>query len=217
MSDVKPSLTKRQQQVYDIIVQELERNGYPPSVREIGEKLGLSSSATVQAHLSTLEKKGYLSRSATKSRTITLTEAPGRETEVVSDAPVAAELPGMSHIPLVGRIAAGSPILAEQNVEETYALPVSLVGDRASFMLEIRGDSMIEAGILDGDYVIVREQSTADDGTIVAALLGEEATVKVLYHERDCLRLQPRNASMEPIYTDDAVVMGVVVGLIRTL
>jgi repressor LexA len=211
------SLTKRQKQVLDFIQEEMIRNGYPPTVREIGEALGLSSSATVHTHLATLEAKGYLKRDGAKSRSLTLTAIPTEEQ--LDCGAISDDLLRRSTIslPLVGHVAAGSPILAEQNIEQTFTLPKEIVGDTSSFLLRVKGDSMIEAGIFSGDYVVVREQSTAANGDIVVALIDEEATVKTFYREKDSIRLQPENSSMEPIFSRDVVILGKVVALFRSL
>jgi len=211
----RDTLTRRQQQILDYIKQQASLNGYPPTVREIGEAVGLSSPATVYTHLSALEAKGYLKRDASKSRSISVIgsaadDAPSNKTQAVRNTTV---------LPLVGRVAAGVPILAEQNVEGTMALPTEIVGDSSSFMLRVRGDSMVEAGIFDGDYVVVREQQTASNGEIVVALIGNEATVKTFYREKGVIRLQPENHTMEPLYPDPSslTIVGRVVALFRTI
>lgn len=207
-------LTKRQAQILQLIQEQTGKNGYPPSVREIGEALGLSSSATVHAHLAALENKGYLHREGTKSRSLTVSDkgsSGNRGTDVhPSDNAVVS-------LPLVGRVAAGAPILAEQNIQENIPLPRDIVSDAASFVLKVKGDSMVDAGILDGDYVVVREQDSAEDHDIVVALLDDSATVKTFYQEKDRIRLQPENATMDPIYTRDVVILGKVVALFRSL
>lgn len=213
----KQDLTKRQKQILDYIRTCINEKHYPPSVREIGKAIGLSSPSTVHAHLNALEEKGYIKRDGAKSRSMVITERgekasgtpkPREKSAPASDASVV-------EVPLVGRVAAGLPILAEQNIEEQVPLPASFFGDDSSFLLTVHGESMVEAGILDGDVLVVRAQDTADDGQIVVALLGDGATVKTYYREKDCIRLQPQNSSMEPIYTRDAKVMGVVTGLFR--
>ena len=206
-------LTGRQQEIWDFVVEYVDRHGYPPTVREIGEAVGLASPSTVHAHLANLERAGLLKRDPTKPRALELV---GRKTERAE--PVSADLP---LLPLVGQIAAGGPLLAEQNVEDEIAVPEPL-GRNADFLLRVRGDSMVEAGILDGDVVVVRRQDTARNGEIVVALAGDdesadEATVKTFYREADRIRLQPENASMEPIYARHVRVLGKVVGVFRTL
>lgn len=210
-------LTKRQQQILEYIRTCIEVKHYPPSVREIGEAIGLSSPSTVHAHLNALESKGYIKRDGAKSRSMVITGSgdSGREEPVAPKAHVLDDH-SITQLPLVGRVAAGTPILAEQNIEEQIPLPTSLFGDRNSFLLTVRGDSMINAGIFDGDTLLVREQSTADNGDIVVAMLDDGATVKSYYRERDCIRLQPHNDAMEPIFTTDAHILGIVTGLFRS-
>ncbi len=209
----KPDLTERQQQILDFLVDEVRKRGYPPSVREIGEGVGLSSPSTVHNHLANLESKGYIHRDPSKPRAIEID--PG-----LLAAPVASSVDldrEIVTLPLVGQVAAGAPIVAEQNIEDRIMLPTKLIGDLGSFMLEVRGDSMIDAGILSGDYVIVRETPTARNGEIVVALIDDEATVKTYYRESDRIRLQPENESMDPIYVTDPRILGVVIGLFRAL
>lgn len=200
-------LGARQRQILAYIKDTLRAKGYPPSVREIGEAVGLSSSSTVHTHLEKLEEFGLIRRDPTKPRAIEiLDEAPWRQKS-------------LTPVPLVGRVTAGRPILAVENIEETYPLPTELVGDDNLFMLTIQGESMINAGIFNGDLVIVREQSTAKNGDIVVALLidSEEATVKRFYKEKDMIRLQPENDTMDPIYARDVSILGKVVGIFRRL
>ena len=200
-------LTGRQQEIWHFLVEYVDRHGYPPTVREIGEAVGLASPSTVHAHLANLERAGLLRRDPTKPRALELT---GREQEGTVTMP---------KLPLLGQIAAGGPLLAEQNVEDELAVPETLRGD---FLLRVNGDSMIEAGILDGDIVVVRRAQDARNGEIVVALAGDdesadEATVKTFYREKDRIRLQPENASLEPIYADHVQVLGKVVGVFRAL
>ncbi len=206
--DYQPRLTRRQEQILDFIRSEIHRKGYPPSVREIGEAVGLSSSSTVHAHLAALERHGYIRRDPTKPRALEVLDF--RDTERGVD-PRA-----VTAVPLVGAVAAGQPILAAENIEATLPLPAEFAGD-STFVLRVRGDSMVEAGILDGDYVVVRQQQTADNGDIVVALVEDEATVKRFYRESDRIRLQPENSAMEPIYVRDARILGKVVALFRRL
>jgi len=196
-------LTKRQQEIFDFIKQYSGRHGYPPTVRDIGKAIGLTSSSTVHAHLANLEKLGLVRRDPTKPRAL----------ELLGEA--ARKIAGPSGLPLVGRVAAGAPILAEENIEEYVEVPPIAGGDDGEYVLRVAGDSMIDAGILDGDYVIVHRQETADNGEIVVALVGEEATVKRYFRESDHIRLQPENATMEPIRTRDVAVLGKVVGVCR--
>lgn len=201
------TLTRRQREILEFIKRRIRERGYPPSVREIGEAVGLASSSTVHGHLARLEDKGYLRRDPSKPRAI----------EVLDDAEPSAPIPSprVVEVPVVGRVAAGSPILAEENVEDVFPLPEDWVRGGEVFMLEVRGDSMIDAGILDGDRVIVRKQDTAENGDIVVALIGDEATVKRYYREADHIRLQPENSRLQPIRTRDATIIGRVIGLVR--
>ena len=213
-------LGKRQLAIYDFIRSYSEEHGYPPSVREIGAAVGLASPSTVHMHLKVLEEHGLIKRDSKKPRTI---EVMGKQaTEPVEDGQALASVaqdPASNSIslPLVGRVAAGTPIRAEQNVEETLTLPTSIVGDSSSFILRVRGDSMVNAGIFDGDYIVVKEQHEAHDGEIVVALLDDSATVKTFYREADRVRLQPENDLMEPIYVKDPVILGRVTALVRSL
>jgi repressor LexA len=199
-------LTGRQQEIWTFLVEYHGRHGYPPTVREIGEAVGLASPSTVHAHLANLERAGLLRRDPTKPRALELT---GR-------AQMTANVP---KLPLLGQIAAGSPLLAEENVEDSIAVPETLRGD---FILRVKGESMIEAGILDGDLVVVRSAQDARNGEIVVALVGDdesadEATVKTFYRERGRIRLQPENSELEPIFADHVQVLGKVVGVFRSL
>ena len=200
-------LTKRQKEIFDYIRRYARKYGYPPTVREIGKAVGLHSSSTVHAHLANLEKVGLLRRDPSKPRAI----------ELLDKAVDAAKnvLPGQSGLPLVGHVAAGQPILAEENIEDYVDVSVLADGKEDEFVLAVRGDSMIDAGILDGVYVVVRPQDTAADGEIVVALVGEEATVKRFFKEADHVRLQPENTTMEPIRTRDVSIVGRVVGVFR--
>ncbi len=212
-------ISKRQQQAYDFICTFTAAHGYPPSVREIGNAIGLSSPSTVHSHLHKLEKAGYIKRDPNKPRTIEIT-GPGSESILQGNslAKVTQDVDRNTiTLPLVGRVAAGSPILAEQNVEEVMTLPTSVVGDQNSFILRVRGESMINAGIFDGDYIVVREQSDARNGEIVVALIDDSATVKTFYREKDRIRLQPENDTMEPIYAESPTILGRVTGLFRSI
>jgi repressor LexA len=204
-------LTKRQQEIFDFIKRYSAGHGYPPTVRDIGKAVGLASSSTVHAHLANLEKLGLLRRDPTKPRAIELLD---RAVEQVKSI-VPNVRPG--GLPLVGQVAAGSPVLAEENIEEYVAVPQLAGGEDGEYVLRVRGESMKDAGILPGDYVVVRRQDTAVDGEIVVALVGEEATVKRFFRESDHIRLQPENASMEPIRSRDVQVLGRVVGLFRSV
>jgi repressor LexA len=200
---VEMNLTKRQQEIFDFVKQYVSEHGYPPTVRDIGKAIGLTSSSTVHAHLANLEKLGLLRRDPTKPRAIEVLKDKARQ--VVTP-------PGL---PVVGQVAAGQPVLADENIEEYVPVPGIAGGDDGEFVLRVKGDSMKDAGILEGDFVIVRRQETAGDGDIVVALVGEEATVKRFFREDDHVRLQPENEAMEPIRTREAQVLGRVVGLCR--
>lgn len=202
-------LTIRQQQILDLIVETVAERGYPPSVREIGESVGLSSPSTVHSHLSALVRAGYLRRDPTKPRAIEVIDESGSG-DTIHRAPV-------RDVPLVGRIAAGSPILAEEDIEEVYPLPTELVGHDPVFMLHVRGDSMIDAGIYDGDYVVVRRQPEAHDGQLVAALVAdEEATVKRLRRQAGRVVLEAENPAYAPmVFTEGVEILGVVVAVLR--
>lgn len=201
-------LSKRQEDILNFIKEEVRKKGYPPSVREIGEAVGLASSSTVHGHLERLEKKGLIRRDPTKPRAIEILD----QEEVVHKN-------NIIQVPLVGKVTAGQPITAIENIEEYFPLPNTYgTSEDNIFMLEVMGESMIEAGILDGDYVIVKKQSTANNGEIVVAMTEEnEATVKRFYKEKNHFRLQPENSSMDPIYVDQVTILGKVVGLYRQI
>ena len=208
-------LTKRQQEIFDFIKRYSAKYGYPPTVRDIGKAVGLASSSTVHAHLANLEKLGLLRRDPSKPRAIELLDkAMGDVVDNVKDNVRSLVRPGL---PVVGAVAAGQPILAEENIEEYVSVPTVAGGEEGEYVLRVRGESMKDAGILEGDYVVVRPQETATDGEIVVALVGEEATVKRFYKELDHIRLQPENSAMEPIRSKDVRVMGRVVGLFRSV
>ena len=199
-------LTGRQQEIWTFLTEYVDRHGYPPTVREIGEAVGLASPSTVHAHLANLERAGLLRRDPTKPRALELSAR--RATAATAQ-----------KLPLVGQIAAGGPLLAEQNIEDEIAVPETLRGD---FLLRVRGESMIEAGILDGDIVVVRRTQDARNGEIVVALAGDdesadEATVKTFYREKGRIRLQPENSALEAIYADHVQILGVVTGVFRSL
>ena len=203
-------LTRRQQEIFDFIRRYSAKYGYPPTVRDIGKAVGLASSSTVHAHLANLEKIGLLRRDPSKPRAIELLErGVGSAVDSVRGM-VKAE-----GLPLLGSVAAGQPILAEENIEEYVAVPQLAGGEEGDYVLRIRGESMKEAGILEGDYVVVHPQDTANDGDVIVALLGEEATVKRYFRESDHIRLQPENDAMEPIRSKEVKVLGRVVGLLR--
>jgi repressor LexA len=202
---VELNLTKRQQEIFDYVKRHVGEHGYPPTVRDIGKAIGLTSSSTVHAHLGNLERLGLLRRDPTKPRAI----------EVLVDK--ARQSIKQAGLPVVGQVAAGAPVLAEENIEEYVPVPGIAGGDDGEYVLQVKGDSMKDAGILDKDYVIVRRQDTARDGEIVVALVGEEAeaTVKRFFRESDHVRLQPENDTMEPIRSREVQVLGRVVGVLR--
>jgi repressor LexA len=203
-------MSNRQNFILEFIKNEVRDKGYPPSVREIGEAVGLASSSTVHGHLDRLEKKGLIRRDPTKPRAI---EILGDDYEGIYQISSS-----IRQIPLIGKVTAGVPITATENIEEYFPLPINMVGDQPVFMLSVMGDSMVEAGIHDGDYVIVRQQPTAVNGDIVVAMTEEnEATVKTFYKERDHIRLQPENSSMQPIRLSNVSILGKVIGLIRSI
>jgi repressor LexA len=211
-------LTKRQQEIFDFIKRYSSQYGYPPTVRDIGKAVGLASSSTVHAHLANLERLGLLRRDPSKPRAIELLdrvrEDVGAAVESVAENVRSIVRPGL---PLVGNVAAGQPILAEENIEDYVEVPPIAGGEEGEYVLRVRGESMKDIGILEGDYVVVRPQETASDGEIVVALVGEEATVKRFFREADHVRLQPENSTMEPIRTNDVRVLGRVVGLFRNV
>lgn len=226
----RDTISTRQCQVLEYIAEYSELNGYPPSVRDIGEHVGLASPSTVFTHLTSLERKGFIKKQKDSARAIIIlpkgwevlgkTEREGAMPAgiLANDADRLASFEyNAIELPLVGQVAAGEPILAEQNIDDYFTLPKQVVGENGSFMLTIKGDSMIEAGINDGDYVVVKQQPTADNGDIVVAMIGDDATVKTFYKEKDSIRLQPQNSSMEPIYSRDVQVIGKVVALLRAM
>jgi repressor LexA len=207
-------LTARQQEIWNYLVEYVDSHGYPPTVREIGEQVGLASPSTVHAHLANLERAGLLRRDPTKPRALELI---GREREQPAAAPSRADV---QRLPLVGEIAAGGPLLAEERIEDYVELPERLA--RGDFLLRVKGESMIEAGILPGDIVVVRRQQDARNGDIVVALAGDdesadEATVKTFYREDGRIRLQPENSALEPIYARNVQILGKVTGVFRSL
>jgi repressor LexA len=210
-------LTGRQQEIWDFLVEYVDRQGYPPTVREIGERVGLASPSTVHAHLANLERAGYLKRDPTKPRALELLD---RATSAAADA--IRSVVGQTGLPVIGHVAAGQPILAEENIEEYVQVPEIAGGQDGEYILRIRGDSMQDAGILEGDFVVVRPTERARDGEIVVALVGDdeaadEATVKRFFREDGRVRLQPENSALEPIYAQHVQVLGKVVGVFRAL
>jgi repressor LexA len=208
VDEIMAKISKRQQDILDFIKGEVKRKGYPPSVREIGEAVGLASSSTVHGHLARLESKGLIRRDPTKPRAIEILEV---------DETVGIPRNNVVNVPVVGKVTAGLPITAIENVEEYFPLPERLApADEHVFMLEIMGESMIEAGILDGDYVIVKQQQTANNGDIVVAMTEEdEATCKRFFKEKDFIRLQPENSTMDPIILNNVSILGKVIGVYR--
>ena len=203
---VELDLTKRQQEIFDFIKKYSAKYGYPPTVRDIGKAVGLASSSTVHAHLANLEKIGLLRRDPSKPRAIEMLDKAADSVK---------SLVRPNGLPLVGQVAAGQPVLAEENIEDYVEVPGVAGGEDGEYLLRVRGESMKDAGILEGDFVVVRPQDTATDGDIVVALVGEEATVKRFFREDDHVRLQPENSAMEPIRSKEVRVLGRVVGLLR--
>lgn len=202
------NLSNRQKAIFDFIKQKVKEKGYPPSVREIGEAVGLASSSTVHGHLSRLEKKGLIRRDPTKPRAI----------EILVDDDLPKMDKEMVRVPLIGKVTAGEPITAIENVEDYFPLPASIVNGDDVYMLVVQGESMIEAGIYDGDYVIVRQQPVANNGEIVVAMTDEgEATVKRFFKEKNHIRLQPENSTMKPILLPQVTILGKVIGLFRNI
>ncbi len=206
-------LTQRQQRVLAVIRDSLERRGYPPSMREIGERVGLTSSSSVAHQLRVLEEKGFLKRDPNRPRALSVFSPD--ETAAVDETGVGDAMPAPALVPVVGRIAAGGPILAEERVEEVMPLPRTLVGEGTLFLLEVAGDSMVEAAICNGDYVVVRQQPTAENGEIVAAMIDGEATVKTLQRKDGKVWLLPHNAAYDPIDGTDATILGKVTAVLR--
>lgn len=215
----RTTLSRRQTAIYEFICSYTRERGYPPSVREIGAAVGLASPSTVHMHLKVLQERGYIRRDSKKPRTIEVVAEQSSQTADTSGlvSPIQDPASNVMQLPLVGRVAAGTPILAEQNVEELLSLPTSIVGDSSSFMLRVRGNSMINAGIFDGDYIVVKEQHDAHDGEIVVALVDDSATVKTFYREKDRVRLQPENDTMDPIYVTNPTILGRVTALVRSI
>lgn len=214
-------LTVRQKQILRYITKQIRKNGYSPSVREIGKAVGLSSTATVHAYLKQLEALGYIRKENQKGRTLRVLKD---EDDLYNPRRIGKDpskafynKKEMVDVPVVGRITAGAPILAVENITDTLPIPIEFVGNSQSFMLVVRGESMIEAGILDGDLILVRRQNVAENGEIVVALIGDEATVKTFYKEEDHIRLQPENSTMDPIILPDCKILGKVIGVFRKM
>jgi repressor LexA len=197
-------ISNKQKEILNFLKDEIRMKGYPPSVREIANAVGLKSTSTVHGHLERLEKKGFIRRDPSKPRAIE-----------ILDCSTYLSKKELVNVPVVGKVTAGEPILAVENIEDAFPIPAEYLNNSDVFMLTVRGDSMIEAGILDGDYVIVQKQPTASNGEIVVALIEDEATVKTFYKEEDHIRLQPENSAMEPILVRDVIILGKVIGVIR--
>lgn len=212
----KEELNKREKTILKFIEKQIMTDGYPPSVREIGQAVGLSSTATVHGYLERLEKKGYIKKKDKKGRTLRLLKGSTGETKKTSSKDFYTQKE-LVEVPVVGKITAGMPILAVENVTDTFPIPIDFVGNSECFMLTVRGESMIEAGILDGDYILVKKQNNANNGEIVVALIEDEATVKTFYKEKDHIRLQPENHTMDPIIVPDCRILGKVAGVFRKM
>lgn len=209
-------LNKREKAILKYIEKQVSEKGYPPSVREIGKAVGLSSTATVHSYIMGLEKKGYIQKETQKGRTLKLLKGGLAGQQSIQDKTLYSGKE-LVDVPVIGKITAGEPILAVENITDTFPIPVDFVGNNESFMLKVRGESMIEAGILDGDLILVRKQDIAQNGEIVVALIGDEATVKTFYKEKDHIRLQPENHTMDPIIVPDCRVLGRVCGVFRKM
>ena len=216
MPKKKLDLNQREKTILRFIERQIMTDGYPPSVREIGKAVGLSSTATVHGYLAKLEEKGYIKKKDKKGRTLRLLKGVSGEEKKTSSKDFYTQKE-LVEVPVVGKITAGAPILAVENITDTFPIPVDFVGNFESFMLTVRGESMIEAGILDGDYILVKRQNTANNGDIVVALIGDEATVKTFYKEKDHIRLQPQNPTMDPIIVPNCEILGKVAGVFRKL
>ena len=209
--------TRKERAILKFIEEQVMNNGYPPSVREIGKAIGLSSTATVHAYLAKLEKHGFIKKEDKKGRTLKVIKgSDGNPVKAKSDKNFYTQKE-LVDVPIIGKITAGQPILAVENVTDTFPIPIDFVGNSESFMLTVRGESMIEAGILDGDYILVKKQNDARNGEIVVALIGEEATVKTFYKEKDHIRLQPENSTMDPIIVPNCQILGKAAGVFRKM
>ena len=216
----KKELNTRQKQILRYITKQIEKNGYSPSVREIGKAVGLSSTATVHTYLKQLEELKYIKKENQKGRTLRVLkkeDALYSPKKPVKGGKAFYNKKEMVDVPVIGKITAGAPILAVENITDTYPIPLDFVGNGNSFMLVVTGESMIEAGILDGDYILVRAQNVAENGEIVVALIDDEATVKTFYKEKNYIRLQPENSTMDPIIVPDCKILGKVVGVFRKM
>ena len=218
----KRPISKKQKEILDYMKQEILVRGFPPSVREICEAVNLRSTSSVHAHLEALEKNGYIKKDATKPRAIEIIDGDFRQQrlEQIGYSPEVSPIGEFANVPVIGNVAAGQPLLAVEQIESYFPVPVDRLPNQQTFMLRVKGDSMIEAGILDGDYVLVKEQADATDGETVVALIDDSATVKTYYREKDHVRLQPQNSSMAPILVPSNVelrILGSVIGVFRFL
>jgi len=209
-------INKRERAILKYIEKQVDTNGYPPSVREIGKAVGLSSTATVHGYLAKLTEKGYIKKEDQKGRTLRLIKTADNKEKKQEEKNFYSGRE-MVEVPVIGKITAGEPILAVENVTDTFPIPIDFVGNSESFMLTVRGESMIEAGILDGDYILIKKQNVANNGEIVVALIGDEATVKTFYKEKDHIRLQPENSTMDPIIVPNCEILGKVAGVFRKM
>ena len=210
------ALNRREKSILRFIEKQVDEKGYPPSVREICKAVGLNSTATVHAYLAGLVEKGYIKKEEQKGRTLRLLKGVEGNVKKKEEKSFYSGKE-MVEVPVIGRITAGEPILAVENITDTFPIPIDFVGNSESFMLTVRGESMIEAGILDGDYILVRKQNTATNGEIVVALIEDEATVKTFYKEKDHIRLQPENSTMDPIIVPNCEILGKVIGVFRKM
>ena len=208
--------SRKEKAILKFIEDQVMEKGYPPSVREIGKAIGLSSTATVHAYLAKLEKQGYIKKEDKKGRTVKVIQGSTGQPVKKSNKNFYTQKE-MVEVPVIGKITAGQPILAVENVTDTFPIPIDFVGNSESFMLTVRGESMIEAGILDGDYILVKKQNDANNGEIVVALIEDEATVKTFYKEKDHIRLQPENHTLEPIIVPNCKILGKVAGVFRKM
>ena len=209
-------LNKREKAILKFIEKQVDAKGYPPSVREIGKAVGLNSTATVHGYLAKLVEKGYIKKEDQKGRTLRLLKGADNTEKKKEDKSFYSGRE-MVEVPVIGKITAGEPILAVENITDTFPIPIDFVGNSESFMLTVRGESMIEAGILNGDYILVKKQNVANNGEIVVALIGDEATVKTFYKEKDHIRLQPENSTMDPIIVPNCEILGKVAGVFRKM
>ena len=220
MKKKKNELNNREKNILKFIEEQMEKNGYAPTVREIGKAVGLSSTATVYTYLAKLEEKGYIKKENKKGRTLRLLKGVNSDNKKIDDNKQDKQFYSgreLVDVPVVGSITAGAPILAVENITDNFLIPVDFIGNSEAFMLTVKGESMIEAGILDGDYILVKKQNESRNGEIVVAMIDDEATVKTFYKEENHIRLQPENSSMDPIIVENCQILGKVVGVFRKL